>query len=172
MTWRSYALVSGAGVLATWFASAPPAAVIAPSATGATTGASGAPAVVAGDIEQQARRLRARLRQDHSGPEPSRNLFRFGARPAAGVSARPVTPIAPPPVIPLPPPFPFTLAGIAADVDGTVGSHRAILSSPGGVIIAAVGESAGEFRVNRVDEVSVELAASDGAVTTLRLSPK
>src|SRR4051812_47906953 len=98
MTWKGTVLVSGAGLLATWLASAPsthpaaPARAVRPSAT------SRPPA----DIVYEAERLRARMHVVTEYTRPSRNPFRFGeARPSrpAGTQAPLVPEIAPGPIV-------------------------------------------------------------------------
>ena len=78
MTWKTYAAVSGATVLAGWLASAPPSNTPAPSATSRRPQASNARSTAAIDIQEEAARLQARLREEPVYREPSRNPFRFG----------------------------------------------------------------------------------------------
>lgn len=173
MNWKSYAAVSGATVLAGWFASTPPsnapAGAPAPSAP-QPAAAANAPT----DIELQAMRLQARLRAERAYAEPSRDPFRFAPRrePAAERD-QPAADAPPAPVVDAAPPGPMvSLSGIAEDqVDGRT-QRTAVLSSPGGVLLVREGEEIlGYYRVGRIEAEAVELISlSDG--TLLRLSLK
>src|SRR5215210_6621108 len=108
MDWKSTAVISGAGILATWFFSMPPAHAPA----GAVVPAARAPQPTAPniDIAKEAARLQVRPPQDPHYTAPSRNPFRFSerrepARATTGVetSSPPVT-VAPLPLAPPPPP--------------------------------------------------------------------
>src|SRR4029077_14811582 len=118
MDWKSTAVISGAGILATWFFSMPPnhapasAVAPAPRAPQSTT------ATI--DIEKEAARLQVRPPQEQHYTEPSRNPFRFSERrePARATTGE-VAPPPPIPIAPLPPPPPrITLDGVAADTVG------------------------------------------------------
>lgn len=170
MDWKSTAVISGAGILATWFFSMPPAH--APAAVVAPVSRAAAPrrATSRIDIEQEAQRLQARPRSESHYTEPSRNPFRFNerrdqARPTAGVA------VAPPAVAvaPLPPPPPtITLEGIAADNVGGEQKRTAILHTDGGVALAKEGDVVAGYRVEKIAADAVELTkVDDGA--TLRL---
>jgi hypothetical protein len=171
MTWKTYAVMSGAGVLATWFAAATPSSIpvnVAPAQPRAAAGV----AAAASDIEQQAAHLQARLQQEAFYREPDRNLFRFGERRAARPAR--VQPIALPPAPSqpvAPPPPPLRLAGIAEDQDGTAMVRTAILSTPSGVVLAKVGDEVlGRFRLSKIDEDAAELVElSDGTLVRLAL---
>ena len=173
MTWKSYAVVSGASVLAGWLASSPPstAPVSAPvnPAPGAATGTSGP-----SEIELEAARLQARVRQEVEYQRPERNPFRFGA--SRSVATR-VTAIEPPasepavmaPSVPVAPPV--TLSGIAEDQVGERTERTAILSSASGVLLVREGDQVlGQYRVGRIETGAVELVnIADGATTRLTL---
>ena len=179
MTWKSTAVVSGAGLLSMWFAASPPAPIPAttspattqPSATAGTTGS---------DIEQQAERLQARVRRETDYREPSRNLFRFGPRIVQRPAARAPAPSAPAPtnttpefIPPAPPPPPLvSLSGVATDQAGDRTVRTAILSSPSGVLLVHEGDDVlGQFRVDHIGEDAVDLTGiNDGS--SLRLTLK
>ncbi len=166
MTWKSYAVVSGATVLAGWLASAPPSN--APAAarsvqSPATPRRSSPPAAGAPtDIELQAMRLQARLRPEREYAQPGRDPFRFAARRTPGPAAEREEPIAeppPPPPVNLAPPAPVvSLSGVAEDqVDGRT-VRTAVLSSPAGVLLVREGEEIlGYYRVGRIESEAVEL---------------
>lgn len=172
MTWKSYAAVSGATVLAGWLASASPANAPAGAASAsrqAVPPAASAPS----DIEQQAMRLQARLRAERAFREPERNPFRFGARSnrAAGPARTVAAPEPPPPVEAAPAAPLVSLSGIAEDRRGDRVDRTAILSSPAGVLLVREGdEILGYYRVARIENEAVELVAiSDGATRRLTL---
>jgi hypothetical protein len=178
MTWKSTAVVSGAGLLSMWFAASPPApsvsttspATTQPAATAGTTGS---------DIEQEAERLQARVRRETEYREPSRNLFRFGPRlvqrpaataaPSAAAPSTDTTPEFIPPAPPPPPPV--SLSGVATDQAGDRTVRTAILSSPSGVLLVHEGDDVlGQFRVERIGEDAVDLTRlSDGSPLRLAL---
>ena len=167
MTWKYYAAMSGAGVLA-WLAAAPPSSIpgrVTPAQPSEAVGVTAA----ASDIEQQASRLQARLRSEALYREPGRNLFRFAGRSRASETAAPAPVEAPVvPVAPIgPPPPPVKLSGVA--IDGDV--RTAILSTPAGIVLARVGdEVVGRYRVSSVDENAVELITiADSAPVRLTL---
>ena len=167
MNWKSYVLVSGAGVLATYFATTEPSRMPGSVPPELPRDAVGATAAVS-DIEQQASRLQARLQHEALYRQPSRDPFRFNARARASAAAPAAAPVGDPaPVAPLvPPPLPpLRLAGVAVDQEAGVEVRTAILSTASGVVLARVGdEVAGRFRVTKVEEDAVELVAlSDGA---------
>lgn len=173
MTWKSYAAVSGAGLLATYLFSTPPSlnerAPVVPPSAGA------ADARVADDIEQQAERLGSRVRPVVEYHAPERNPFRYGGRPAAPRAAA----IPPPPVEaelptlpPLPPPPPpIRLTGIASDTVDGERQRRAVLLTPEGVVSVSAGEMAGAYRVVRIDEDGVDVVGPDGEPRRLQLRP-
>jgi hypothetical protein len=126
MSWKSYAAVSGATVLAGWLAS-PSNARTAPAAR------LPAASVRSSDIEREAERLRARVQGDVEYTQPQRNPFRFGAaRPdmnRGGDLPDPApAPALPPvavPIVALPPSL--KLSGIAEDQQGQEMERTAIL---------------------------------------------
>lgn len=164
MTWKSTAVVSGVGLLATWLASVPPAN--APSASAVAPAASVDPAA---SIGEQAERLGARVRGEIEYREPARNLFRFSAPaalPAAAGERRvqaQLTDVPPPPVSPG-----IKLSGIATDtVDGRP-QRTAILNTASGLVFVREGDRVGEFRVGTIGEDAVDLVQADGAVRRIR----
>ena len=171
MTWKSYAAVSGATVLAGWLASSPPSN--APT-TGRATASSPAPrrrAEAATDIEEQAARLQSRLQVARAYTEPQRNPFRFAERPSAATNSRGLAPVveAPPPIDVAPPGPRVSIAGIAEEQrDGRL-ERTAILSSPMGVLLVHEGDTVlDDYRVGRIEAESVELVRlSDGTSTRL-----
>ena len=177
MTWTTYAAVSGATVLAGWLASSPPANAPATSAPGQRRPATSTTRPAAGsDIEEQAARLQARLRQESEYQAPARNPFRFGAREAARSAApeRTEAPAPGEPVIPaLPPPPPIKLSGIAEDGPGDRVERTAVLSVPSGVVLVREGDVVlGQFRVAKIEANAVELTdASGGPAVRLTLRP-
>lgn len=185
MTWKSYAAVSGATVLAGWLASAQPSNAPAGAqspqirsgsdsrvARGAQTPTTTANAPT--DIELQAMRLQARLRPEREYPQPMRDPFRFAARRSAAtpIGREPVADAPPPAPANLPPPAPqVSLSGIAEDeVDGRP-VRAAVLSTPAGVLIVREGEEIlGFYRVARIEPDAVELVAKgDGATRRISL---
>jgi hypothetical protein len=176
MTWKSYAAVSGAGLLATYLFStpapfAPPPALSSPGRPVEATPS--APA----DIEEQAARLQSRVPRETSYQEPARNPFRFGARRAsrpssgsapAAASAPVDVPIAPPVVDP---PV-IRVSGIATHVVDGVRLRTAILLTPGGFAEVREGDPVpGGYRVVRIDEDAIELIGSDGTSRRVLLRP-
>ena len=184
MTWKAYATVSSATVLAGWLASAPPsnapdAGAPAPSqpapsqpAPSQTTRRGATPPP---DIEREAARLEARVRREAAYSQPRRNPFRFGAdRPivslatdaaeAASAAETLVPVVAPPP--------PVSLAGIAEDQVEQRVERTAILSSPDGVLLVHEGEDVlGQYRVAKIESEAVELVRhADGTIFRLSFS--
>ncbi len=173
MDWKSTAVISGAGILATWFFSMP--AIHSP-ATGAIAPAARPPQTTAStiDIQREADRLQVRVHQVPQHIETStRNPFRFGARPAP--AARPSGTSGPAPaaaIVPQPPPPPdITLDGIATDVVDGQAQRTAILKTDAGIVLVREGEQvAGQFRVEKIAPDAVELVKiSDGSVLRLAL---
>lgn len=172
MTWKAYAAVSGATVLAGWLASAPPAnapdsASIAPSQPAPRR------ETAPSDIEREAMRLQARVQREATYRQPQRNPFRFSAgRPAASPGGDVSKPKPPDDtlVAAVPQRPPVSLSGIAEDEVGQRLERTAILSSPAGVLLVHEGDDVlGQYRVAKVESEAVELVKlSDG--TTLRLS--
>jgi hypothetical protein len=176
MSWKSYATVSGATLLAGWLASGQPSNTPAGAQATRTpaTPSSSSIARASTDIELQAMRLQARLRAEREYTQPARDPFRFAPRrPAAAVGDR--EPLAteattPPPVDTTPPAPKVSLSGVAEDaVDGRT-LRTAVLSSPAGVLIVREGEEIlGYYRVGRIESDAVELVAI-GSGTTTRLT--
>ena len=171
MTWKSYAVVSGAGLLATYLAGP----TLAPNRE-ATPALPAAQAVPAGapDIEYEAARLQKRVRDETAFRTPSRDPFRF-APPARAARPAPALPaiVATPPPDPAPAaeqPF-IALSGVAADVVDGVLLRTAILTTFDGVVLAGAGEMVGPYRVRSVGEESVELESTvDGSIRHLRFA--
>lgn len=176
MTWKTYAAVSGATVLAGWLASSPPSNAPAPAASARPQPAAGTAVSAAdSDIEEQAARLQARLRPDTVYRQPERNPFRFGSKPASR-SAPAGRVAAPPPVetvVPRPQPPLVTLSGIAEDRLGDRIERTAVLSYPAGVLLVHEGDDVlGQYRVAKIDSDAVELIKlSDGTILRLSLKP-
>ncbi len=172
MTWKSYALVSGAGVLSMWFVATPPARLPGRALPAQARGAASPQA--ASDIVEQADRLQARLRQEALYRQPGRNLFRFTPKPTArsaepaGVEA-PAAPAVQPPTTP--PPLPMRLAGIAVDENGSETVRTAILSTFSGVVLVRPGDEVlDRFRVTAVEDEAVDLVTlADGTAVRLTL---
>jgi len=168
MDWKSTAVISGAGILATWFFSMPPtsapARAVAPAARvpQATTSSQI-------DIEKEAARLQMHRVEEPRYTEPSRNPFRFNAPrepPRATVGVAP----APPPVILPPPPPRITLDGVAADTMDAQSQRTAILHTDAGVVLAKEGDEVVGYRVQKIAADAVELVKiDDGSVLRLGL---
>lgn len=176
MTWKVYAAVSGATVMAGWFASAPPSNVPDAPPAALSSQTTLRRATPSPDIEREATRLEAKVRREVAYTRPQRNLFRFGAaRPivslaadatGTGSSAETLVPAV---VSSVPPPPQMSLAGIAEDQVEQRIERTAILSSPDGVLLVREGEDVlGTYRVAKIESEAVELVShADG--TTLRL---
>jgi len=174
MTWKSYAAVSGATVLAGWLASSPPANAPVSSAPVQRRALAAQPAAES-DIQEQAARLQTRVRQEIAYRDPERNPFRFGARQAAARTASAGSPVVTLPVEtapPVPQAPAVSLAGIAEDQVGERTERTAILSTPSNVLLVREGDEVmGQYRVTKIDAGAVELLKlADG--TTLRLALK
>ena len=170
MTWKSYAAMSGAGLLATYLVSAPPATEPGRSAQPRTpVTRQEAPA----DIAHEAERLQTRTRVDSTYEEPSRNPFRFGARPAraAAQEAAPPAPVVAPP-LEAPQPPPIRVAGIATEMVQGQRQRSAVLITSSGVTTVREGDSVPpDYRVARIDDSAVELTAADGSSRRIPLRP-
>jgi hypothetical protein len=167
MDWKSTAVISGAGILATWFFSMPPAHAPASAVAPAVRTPRVASSSI--DIEKQAARLQVRPRPEARYTEPSRNPFRFSerrepTRPTTGIVAAPPIAIAPL----LPPPPTITLDGIAADTAGGQEQRTAILHTDAGVVLAKEGDEVAGYRVGKIAADAVELVKT-GDGSTLRL---
>ena len=173
MTWKSYAAVSGATVLAGWLASSPPAnaptGTTSPARSPRARDASGA-----SDIQAQAERLRTGLQGERNYTAPQRNPFRFevgrDVDPGSverGTASEPEP--APEPVATPPPPM--SLSGIAEDQVNGETSRTAVVSSPAGVDLVREGDEILGYRVAHIEGEAVELVRiADG--TTRRLALK
>jgi hypothetical protein len=167
MDWKSTAVISGAGILATWFFSMPPtstpARAVAPAARVPQTTASKI------DIEKEAARLQVRRLEEPHYTEPSRNPFRFNARPEPARATAGIVPVAPVPVLPPPPPR-ITLDGVAADTMDAQPQRTAILNTDTGVVLAKEGDEVAGYRVQKIAADAVELVKiDDGSVLRLGL---
>lgn len=174
MTWKSYAAVSGAGLLATYLFSTPPPLDDRAPVPARPAGAAAAP--LANDIERQADRLGSRTRPTVEYQPPERNPFRFGGRtaPAAREAVQAPAPVEAfePELPPLPPaPPPIRLTGIAIDTVDGERRRTAILLTANGLVSAGEGETAGAYRIVRIDEDAVEVVGPDGASRRLLLRP-
>ena len=179
MSWKSYAAVSGATVLAGWLASTPPANEPEGAAVVSRQPATPRDAAAASTIEHEADRLQVRVRREVDYTQPQRNPFRFGAARAdvdggGDIPApAPVAAQAEPPVVTpfVPPPPPVKLSGIAEDEKGGQMERTAILSSPSGVLLVREGDVViGDYRVGRIESEAVELVKTDGRILRLTLS--
>lgn len=173
MSWKSYAAVSGATVLAGWLASAPPSN--APDRAAPAVRLPVARDIRSSDIEREAERLQARVQREVEYTQPQRNPFLFGAaRPEVnrGGDLPDPTPVPPPVEVPVVAPPPLKLSGIAEDQKGQQIERTAILSSPAGVLLVREGDPVlGDYRVGRIESEAVELVKSDGATLRLTLTP-
>jgi hypothetical protein len=179
MSWKSYAAVSGATVLAGWLASTPPANEPEGTAVVSRQPATPRDAAAASTIEHEAERLQVRVRREVDYPQPQRNPFRFGAARAdldrggdIPAPAPVAVPAEPPVVTPsVPPPPPVRLSGIAEDDRGGQMERTAILSSPSGVLLVREGDAVtGDYRVGRIESEAVELVKADGSILRLSLT--
>ena len=171
MTWKSYAAVSGATVLAGWLASSPPSNAPTTGARAASNPAPRRRAEAATDIEEQAARLQSRpasgSRVCRTTAQPVRFAERRVPRRIRANSAPVVE--APPPIDLVPAGPRVSVAGIAEEqLDGRV-ERTAILSSPMGVLLVHEGDTVlDDYRVGRIEAESVELVRlSDGTSTQL-----
>ena len=170
MDWKSTAVISGAGVLATWFFSMPPAqqsvSVQPPPAARAQSASTSTI-----DIQKEASRLQIRTPEAPRYSEPARNPFRFSEPRQPQRAATAEAPVVAAPVAPLPPPPPqVALDGIASDTVDGVMQRTAILATDNGVVIAKEGEQVAGYRVDKVAPDSVELTkVADGSVLRLGL---
>jgi hypothetical protein len=171
MTWKSYAAVSGATVLAGWLASSPPSNAPTTGRTAASNPAPRRRVEAATDIAEQAAHLQSRMQVARAYTEPQRNPFRFAERRSAAFSPREPAPVveAPPPIAVAPAGPRVSVAGIAEEqLEGRL-ERTAILSSPMGVLLVHEGDTVlDDYRVGRIEAESVELVRlSDGTSTRL-----
>ena len=173
MTWKSYAVVSGAGIVATYLASAPPAIVPQRTPPVAQRAAAARPAAPAFDIEEQASRLQMRGGQGADYQEPSRNAFRFGGRSASAPAPVIQPPVSEAPVeIQVPPPPPIKVSGIETNTVDGVKQRSALLITAAGIVKVREGDQVGaEYRVARIDDDAVDLVAADGSHRRIILRP-
>ena len=170
MTWKSYALVSGAGLLATYLASPPLLPQNdTPAAPAASGDAASDPAV---DIEEEAARLHARLRAEAVFRAPARDPFRFGERPVRRTPPRAEVAAQagePPPAVPEPP-F-LVLSGIATDIVDGEPHHTAVLTTASDVLLVRAGEKVGsEYTVRAITADRIDLESTvDGTIRQLHL---
>jgi hypothetical protein len=165
MTWKAYAAVSGAGLLATYMASSPPA--IAPKRGSAPQNSTSGAAAPVLDVQTEALRLNDRIEPEYQ--QPARDPFRFAARSGSARTLA-VTPEPPPQVAPAEPP-PIKLSGIASPTqDG--GQRTAYLITPQGLVEAHEGDAVGfDYRVTRITEDAVELTGPNAVLRRLTLRP-
>jgi hypothetical protein len=167
MDWKSTAVISGAGILATWFFSMPPTSAPARAVAPAVRVPQASTSQI--DIEKEAARLqRHRLEEPHF-TEPSRNPFRFNARREPARATVGVVAVPPPVVLPPPPPR-ITLDGVAADTMDAQSQRTAILNTDTGVVLAKEGDEVAGYRVQKIAADAVELVKiDDGSVLRLGL---
>ncbi len=172
MSWKSYVLVSGAGLIGTYFLSTPatpePGAPVSRRVVAEQVRA-------AGDIQELAVRLQARVRAEVAFREPARNPFRFSPRPTPREAA-PASVVAAPAaaVAPAPPALPFlALIGVAADDVEGVTQRTAIISTGQSVLLVRDGDAVGAgYTVRRVEEGAVDLTSTaDGSGRRLTFTP-
>jgi hypothetical protein len=172
--WNWKVAATAAAAVTGWLGLGSPTHIASPESRPqlATVTASDFRITAAANLQEEARRLDARIEAAQTAP-PSRNLFQFGARPAPRRSVAP-TPIAAPAPVP-PPPIPFLvrLTGIAVEIVNGVEKRTAILSGPSGVELASGGENASPgYRVIEVgDTFAVVERTSDGVRERLILRP-
>ena len=179
MTWKAYAAVSGATVLAGWVVSAPPPSSVPGPGTTASSPPAQPIAAPPSEIERQAARLEARMRREKAFSEPRRDPFRFGAAgPRVRAAADPAGITLPadsgaPVTVAVSEPAPLvSLAGVAEDyIDDPSGQRverTAVLSAPDGVLLVREGDDVlGLYRVVTIESGAIQLERADG--TTLRL---
>lgn len=170
MNWKATVALTGATAVAGWLGFGQPQ----PPSEAVSTRGQSAHATPMSEIEREAVRLQARGRERPEFHEPSRNLFRFGARlapsrgpaPRAGGTPSPEVEVEDeplPPVVPQPPVI--ALSGIASEtVDGEM-RRTAILRTPQGMVMVRQGAAvAGEYRVERIEADAVHLVSTrDGS---------
>ena len=167
MDWKSTAVISGAGILATWFFSMPPTSTPARAVAPAVR----LPQVITSkiDIEKEAARLQLHRVQEPHYTEPSRNPFRFTERREPARATAGVVNVLPPVVLPPPPPR-ITLDGVAADTMDAQSQRTAILNTDRGVVLAKEGDEVVGYRVQKISADAVELVKiDDGSVLRLGL---
>lgn len=169
MTWKAYAAVSGAGVLATYLGLGRPA--IAPERVATEPNAAPVATRPAIDIQREALRLN-RVAPDHGFQEPGRDPFRFASRPARATRASQLEEAPPPPQVAAPEPPPIRLSGITTRTVEGQRQRTAILITPQGVTEAREGDAVvSGYSVTRIQDDSVELTGPDGVIRRLMLRP-
>ena len=169
MTWKAYAAVSGAGLLATYLGVAQPA--VAPAGRMARPAAAAVPAAPSPELEAEALKLQKRVAHGEYHA-PSRDPFHFVARDARG---RNVPASVPPAVVVLPQAAPeplIRLSGISARLVDGANQRVAFLVTGQGLADVREGDVvAGNYRVTRIQDDAVELTGPDGAIRRLPLRP-
>ena len=169
MTFKSYLLLSGGGLLATYL-------VTSQTGVPADRGGAQAPAATrntpAVDIQREAERLQTRMRPEIEYTEPSRNPFRFASRPAPSTAPVREPVQEPDPITSVeeeaPAPPPIRLTGIVNEQ----GVRTAYLITIQGVVMVHEGDAVPPaYRVGRIEEDAVELVAADGTTRRLKLRP-
>ena len=166
MTWKSYALVSGAGVVATYMVSSPLPRPESPTlARPAATRME-----VASDIQEQAVRLEARLRRQAPYQEPARNPFRFSQRRAPQTALLPEAAAATPVIAPAARQLEaIVLVGIAED---ETAGRTAILKTSQGIVFVRTGDAVGaDYTVRVIEASAIDLVGIDGAVRRISATP-
>ena len=171
MNWKSTVVVSGAGLLATVFGwvSSPVVPQRAPARAAAAAPQS-TQATAVSDIQQEAARLQSRLVPDATFRQPSRNPFRFVPRTAPRSDPAVAAPVPESvAIVPIAPPRPnIHLRGIASDtVDGALQRTAILTTDDAGLLLVREGETAGIYRLTKIEDEAVELSGPDG---TMRLS--
>ena len=168
MTLKSYLLLSGGGLVATYLVTSQPGVVPPERATAPRPASSRAAAPV--NIQDEAARLETRAREDVEFSAPSRNPFRFAPAPPVPALGRRDAEDEPPPAVeePLAPPS-IRLAGVSAADDGR---RTAYLVTIQGVVGVREGDSVPpDYRVVRIEEAAIELVGGDGSTRRLQLRP-
>ena len=160
MDWKSTALISGAGLLATWVFSMPDAtAPVASSAASAARAPQASAAAI--DIQREAARLQVRLHPDARVNAVARNPFQFASRAPRRVVPADSPPAVPAAALPAVAPIeqpPLSLDGIATDVVDGQEQRTAILHADGGVVLVKEGDMvSGRYRVMTVAPDAAEL---------------
>jgi len=167
MDWKSTAVISGAGVLATWFFSMPPTAAPARAVAPVVRAPQVSTAQI--DIEKEAARLQVHRVEEPRYTEPARNPFRFNEPRQPARTTVDVAPLPPPVVLPPPPPR-ITLDGVAAETMDSQSQRTAILHTDTGVVLAKEGDQVVGYRVQKIAADAVELVKiDDGSVLRLGL---
>src|SRR5262245_61886740 len=167
MDWKSTAVISGAGILATWFFSMPPTAAPARAVAPAVRAPQVSTAQI--DIEKEAARLQVHRVEEPRYKEPARKPFRFNEPRQPDRTTVEVAPVPPPVVLPPPPPR-ITLDGVAADTMDSESQRTAILRTDTGVVLAKEGDQVVGYRVQKIAADAVELVKiDDGSVLRLGL---